>query len=332
MDKESENLSIGTKNGCLTIIDDFSAYQREIANEKIKKLEKEKQDFINGIKSDTSNVDSVEYYDRWINDYKSSKYYKCKCKCGKILFLDERRFLMKRHRYCSNECGIKQKQKERLLETYQRIKDESYDYKLLNTFFESLEIKECINDNYERLSGYYDKRKRGGGIFKIYKIYKCRCYLCGKEYEILSSKFKIRNDTYGPKATDGYYSEAFCNCHKISSFQWRTIDIFRKYNVDYRVEFSFKDLYGIGNKNLLRYDFAIYDENKNIKALIECQGEQHYKPVKEFGGDYQYNIQKENDKLKREYALNNKIPLIEIPFKCNTYELEENFLKKEKII
>lgn len=91
----------------------------------------------------------------------------------------------------------------------------------------------------------------------------------------MSSKFKIKNDDYGPKATKGYYSDTFCDCHKISSFQWRTIDIFRKYNIDYRVEFSFPNLYGVGNKNLLRYDFGIYDEKKNIKALVECQGEQY---------------------------------------------------------
>ena len=148
----------------------------------------------------------------------------------------------------------------------------------------------------------------------------------------MSSEFEIRNDSYGINATKGYYSNAYCDCHKISSFQWRTINIFKEYNVNYKVEVSFDDLIGVGNKNLLRYDFAILDDYNNIKYFIECQGEQHYKPVKEFGGNFQYNIQKENDQLKRDYANKRNIPMIEIPYTCNTYEKEEEFLKSNKII
>ena len=330
--EEESILPIGTKNGCLTIIDDFSAYQNEVANKEIKKLEKEKQDFINGIKMETNNFESVDTFDDWIKHYKNAKYYKCQCRCGQIHFLDKSRFLWKRHRYCSNDCGIKKKHNQNILDSYERVKDESYDKKLLNTFFESLEIIECVNDEYEKLYSYHDKRKKGGGTYKVYKIYKCRCYLCGKEYEIISSQFEIKNDTYGSNATKGYYCNACCDCHKISSFQWRTIELFHKYNVNYRVEVSFPGLYGIGKKNQLRYDFAIYDKDGNIKYLIECQGEQHYKPLKEFGGNYQYNVQKENDNLKREYADKNMIKLIEIPYKCNTYEKEEEFLINEGVI
>ncbi len=84
---------------------------------------------------------------------------------------------------------------------------------------ESLEILECVNDKYEKLYSYTDKRKaREEELINYIKIYKCRCYLCGKEYEFMSSEFEIRNDSYGINATKGYYSNAYCDCHKISSF------------------------------------------------------------------------------------------------------------------
>ena len=71
-------------------------------------------------------------------------------------------------------------------------------------------------------------------------------------------------------------------------------------NVDYEVEYSFDDLYGTAGENLLRFDFAIKNKDELI-CLIECQGEQHFAPVQEFGGERQFHKQVENDRLKREY-------------------------------
>ena len=106
----------------------------------------------------------------------------------------------------------------------------------------------------------------------------------------------------------------------------------QEYNIKYRVEYSFPDLYGIAQTKLLRFDFAIFDSENKIKCLIECQGEQHYKSVEEFGGNTQYKVQVENDNLKRLYAEKRKIQLVEIPYTCNTYEKEIDYLKKHGII
>ena len=101
-------------------------------------------------------------------------------------------------------------------------------------------------------------------------------------------------------------------------------------NIKYKVEISFPDLKGTGN--LLRYDFAIFNSNGSIKYLVECQGIQHYEPVKEFGGKLQFKYQVEIDKLKLEYANRHNIPLVQIPYTCNTYEKEVKFLKEYKVI
>lgn len=60
----------------------------------------------------------------------------------------------------------------------------------------------------------------------------------------------------------------------------------------------------------LPFDFCI-----NNKFLIECDGIQHFKPVKYFGGIVRHEIQNKHDKIKNEYCCKNKIPLLRISFK-----------------
>ncbi|PJZ20735.1 hypothetical protein CEW46_16615 [Bacillus cereus] len=324
-------LPIGHKHGCITIIGGFEVFQEEVAKKKIADLEQKKQKFINGEKVN-NNLESEDAYDRHIQTWKSYRKYQSRCKCGKVDFLPERFFSGKKYRYCGDDCGVKQEHARKRRASYPRVKDESYDINYLYTTHESLEILECIDENYEGAVRVHNKLTKDGGEVKVYKLYRCRCYLCGKEHEFKSSDFEIKKDRHGRKASKGYYCKAYCNCHEISSFQWRTIKILREHNVAHRVEVEFQDLYGVGKKNLLRYDFAVFGSDNSIQCLIECQGEQHYKPVDEFGGVSQYESQVENDKLKRVYAESHNIPLFEIKYTCNTYEKEVKFLKTAGII
>ncbi len=143
---------------------------------------------------------------------------------------------------------------------------------------------------------------------------------------------KFFSTKYGYHAYNGYYSDAYCDCHKISSFQWIVNKILKENNVQYRVEVSFPDLYGVGKTNLLKYDFAILNLDGTIKYLVECQGEQHYKPVDEFGGTIQFELQKKNDELKRKYAAEHGIVLWEIPYSSKKIENVEKILRLNAII
>lgn len=350
MEKEHQEIQIGLKNGCFSIIDGTEIYQKEKIEPIIENAMHMRQKYLEGkLEKDSiceellidpsthkginyNIIGTQEFLDKYIKNLRTEIGYKIQCKCGKTFLCreDATWWLRKKFRYCGEDCGLKAEHERKLLASYKREKDSSYDLELIGTMHESLEILECIDDKYEKLYCYGSRRKYGDGIVKVYKIYKCRCYLCGKEFDFKSSDFAIKNDDYGINATKGYYSAAYCDCHKISSFQWRTINILKEYNVNYRVEVSFPEL--IGSKNLLRYDFAIFDTNGNIKFLMECQGKQHYEPVKEFGGKLQFKYQVENDKLKRDYAEKSNIPLVEIPYTCDTYEKELEFLKKHKVI
>ena len=74
------------------------------------------------------------------------------------------------------------------------------------------------------------------------------------------------------------------------------------------------------------------NKDGTIKCLIECQGEQHYKPVDEFGGEVQFEIQKKNDERKRKYAAEHGISFLEITYKNKKYENVEKFLRANNII
>ncbi|EOP32810.1 hypothetical protein [Bacillus cereus] len=82
-------------------------------------------------------------------------------------------------------------------------------------------------------------------------------------------------------------------------------------NICFKREYTFPDCKNI---DLLKFDFAIFDKNNSLLALIEFDGEQHFKPVPYFGGKKKYEETKKRDKIKNDYCQNNDLKLIRIPY------------------
>ncbi len=230
----------------------------------------------------------------------------------------------------------KQAEKDaQIIASLPRVRAKNFDEDYTGTVYESLEVLDCINDSLESapIPYYTQRHQKKYRDITVFKQYRCKCYLCGKEIITTCNKFGIYPPTeYGATAYYGYWSELYCDCHPISSFQWIVNKILLDNNVSYRVEVTFPDLYGISGKSQLRYDFGIFNLDGTVKCLIECQGEQHYKPVDEFGGRYQFESQIKNDKLKREYARSHHIELIEISYKDKKYECVMEILHAHEII
>lgn len=268
--------------------------------------------------------------------YRKRKKYECD---ETVILVEDEEECMPSDRYCERWNKYKEKQLVKKEETYKEVVAsiprryaKNYDVDFSGTIYESLEILECVDDKFESEPRAYFTQSHNKRYYDItvFKKYKCKCYLCGKEQLITCDKFGIYPPTeYGYHAYNGYWSEVFCGCHVISSFQWIVNKVLQELNVNYRVEYKFSDLYGIGGQNLLCYDFAIMDEYEKVVALIECQGEQHYKPVMEFGGEKAFEIQKKNDELKKEYAKKIGISLIEIPYKKKKIELVRKILEQK---
>ena len=95
-----------------------------------------------------------------------------------------------------------------------------------------------------------------------------------------------------------------------SSFGERTIEKWlSENNIEYTKEHSYLDLLG---KRLgkLRFDFFIEKHN----LLIEYDGQQHFKPIKQFGGEEYLKQLIIHDNIKNEYAMINKINLLRISY------------------
>lgn len=135
--------------------------------------------------------------------------------------------------------------------------------------------------------------------------WRCKCD-CGNEGIIAASELKNNKSMS-------------CGCKNRSKYEMWTEEVIHTLGYDYQTQIKFDDLTGIG-QGQLSYDFGIYRDGRII-ALIECQGLQHYEPVKHFGGDKQFERQQLHDALKLEYAEKYlMVPLIEIPYWINDYQ------------
>ena len=258
-----------------------------------------------------------------------------------VCLVDNRDEVIPAAEYCDawnekrNKELLKQAEQDaKIIAAIPRKRADNYDVDYVGLTYESLEVLECVNDALESvpISYYTQRHQKKYRDITVYKEYRCRCYLCGKEIMVTCDKFGIFPPTaYGYRAYDGYWSAVSCDCHPISSFQWIVNDILIKHGVEYKVEVSVDGVYGIDNETPLRFDFAVYKEGE-LLAFIECQGEQHFMPVEEFGGERRFAIQQRNDEEKRKYAKEHEIKLLEISYKNKKYETVESILRDQLII
>ncbi len=243
------------------------------------------------------------------------------------------------NKYKTRQLLKKEKEYKETVDNLTRVYAKNYDYDFVGRQYDSLYIESCTNEHLESKPYFSYKQALRGCKRKVwhnitvYKEYRCKCLLCGKEQLVTCDKFGIYPPTeYGYHAYNGYWSEVYCKCHELSSFQWIVNKILFENEVDYKVEVSFSDLLGVSERVRLRFDFAVYNNDGSIKCLIECQGEQHFKPVEEFGGEPAFIVQLQNDNKKREYVKKNNIPLIELSYKHKTYDDICNILKNNNVI
>lgn len=217
--------------------------------------------------------------------------------------------------------------------------DPSCKKDFIGQYWDSYLIKECIDPQYLIL----DKPKYGTPSIVIAKKYLCVCQICGKEKEILSSDMKIGYDE-----DEGYYLKSSCNCHKVSSFEAKTMEILNQLGITYIREKLIGNLVGDSGKPL-RFDFVLFkanDEKGNpiIDLAIELQGPHHYRQgyYDEFGvyitGDIDETLpenaeenfkrQLKYDQKKEEYCKQHGIKLETIKYTANSYErLEKKIIE-----
>lgn len=144
------------------------------------------------------------------------------------------------------------------------------------------------------------------------RIWECKCD-CGSVIKIRAGALRSGKTTS-------------CGCQtskgNLKIKQW-----LERNNIKFMQEYSFKDLYRVSPQHPLRFDFALF-ENEKIVGLIEYNGRQHYEPIEYFGGTDNFIIQQENDGRKQEYCNDNNIKLFIIKYNENIEEKMEEILSE----
>lgn len=146
------------------------------------------------------------------------------------------------------------------------------------------EIYDLVKDEYSLIGEYVNTKTK---ITLKHNI-------CGHTYQVLYHGFKKGNR---------------CPYCMSSKGEKKIIEFLDTVNIDYEFQKTFDDLLGVGGRNL-SYDFYIPKYN----TLIEYQGEFHDNSygIANIQSKDAYEIQKGHDILKRKYADENGIKLLEI--------------------
>ena len=97
-----------------------------------------------------------------------------------------------------------------------------------------------------------------------------------------------------------------CPYIKSSKTEMLICNFLKAENMSFDVEWKMKT----NSKQLFRFDIFISPH----KLMIECDGEQHFRPIKHFGGTKKFNQRKINDNIKNDFCKSQNIPLLRIPY------------------
>lgn len=100
-------------------------------------------------------------------------------------------------------------------------------------------------------------------------------------------------------------------CRQCEHTKSKGEELIKEYLDENEIEYLFQHTYDdLKHKRALAYDFYIPEKN----LLLEYDGEQHFRAVDYFGGEKAFKDRQFKDNLKNEYAKNNNIKLLRIPY------------------
>lgn len=282
--------------------------------------------------------------------YDSNSILKFKCSCGKIFETSFNNFNSRNQRYCKdcstkiriknfitpineiikyiedNECKVLSKD---ILDVHTDIKIQcKCGNEFISNFANLKRRKWCCCDkctkefkSLERLIPINKIKNRIGDDFEIVSKFKgthkpilLKHKKCGQTFETTIANFE-RNE-----------KRCLC-CDKTFKGEQKIVNYLNNNNKKFHMQQKYDNLRGVNN-GLLSYDFYLPTYN----LLIEYQGEYHdgtaNKQTKE-----QFDIQKEHDKRKKEYAKLHNINLLEIWYwdYKNIEKILDNKLKEDEV-
>lgn len=214
--------------------------------------------------------------------------------------------------YCTCECGEKRIVIAGALTSGASKSCGCYHSAKLSELF----LRDLTNQSFGSLTVVsYAKRQVAPGRLSADTMWNCVCE-CGTEIQVSSTSLLCgRIDSCGCNSDRRLTGESLAESmvrrylESLGLFEYQSNGY-----VQYKV---YSDLRGLGGGHL-SYDFLVTYDGKSW--LIECQGQQHYKPIDWFGGLAKFEQQQEHDRRKRAYAAKLNVPLIEIPYTVCQYD------------
>lgn len=180
------------------------------------------------------------------------------------------------------------------------------------------------------------------------------CLLCGGSVKLTTEEFiekanSVHNGLYSYDNVDYINNNTnvniICNKHGLfkqqpgnhlegkgcskcnsSKGEIKILNILTNNKINFRTQYYFKDL---KYKAYLKFDFGVFDENNNLKYLIEFNGKQHYEFVEFIHKNKKnYKVSLLRDKLKLEYCEKNNIELFIIRYDENIEDKMNEFIYK----
>lgn len=134
------------------------------------------------------------------------------------------------------------------------------------------------------------------------RFYKCQCD-CGNICEASGNQLK------------GNHKKSCGNCMS-SIGEFNIQQLLKENNIAFDYDKPLQDFINVEGRRL-RFDFILYDENENIKRIIEFDGRQHVTgPDTNYWGHSTDTLEQiqEKDRLKNYYCFDNNIPIVRIPY------------------
>lgn len=234
------------------------------------------------------------------NEYKKehnikskNSYYKCQCKCGNYTTVRINALTSGEIKSCG--CLKKEQEKKNLVHGITLIDLTGKKFGLLKVIKRDTNIEDSNDPRWL-----------------------CQCE-CGTIKSIRGSCLRSE-------------STISCGCLHMSAGEYKIFQILKENNISFLYDSNYFPTLKTINNRKGRYDFIILDNDNNPIRLIEFDGKQHYEPIPYFGGEEQLKIQKINDEIKNQFAKENNLPLIRIPYYCINEISYENLFNDKFLI
>lgn len=213
----------------------------------------------------------------------------CKCKCGNEIIATGK--LLRNGKVKSCGCLKKEKLIQRNIENAGNIEGKR---------FGKLIAKKYLYD-IDRKNGHKDR------------VWLCQCD-CGNTTEVVTRYLK-----------SGDVSSCGCSNSKGNSLITRLLN---QYHIKYNTEYTFNNFVTPNGGNY-RYDFALFDNDNNLKCLIEYQGSIHFKNGTGWNTDKNLQQVQKRDKEKFDFCKENGIKLYYITYKDDIEEKLKEILNEQ---